>query len=849
VLRKSIKHGSPVSKLNEVSNSFTRTESQSETMSNQPLYRWLDQQGEAFGSPGTEPRWTSSLKDAVCTAYAASSRIWFTCSHGILNEIYHPTIDRAQVRDMEFLITDEETFAHEEKRDLDSTFEYIHQETLGVRYVNRDPQGRYKLTKEIICDPHHSVVVQRVRLEGDPDLLPRLKVYALLAPHLDGNGAGNSARAVDFAGHKALLAWRNEWSLVMGASYGFARVGCGFVGASDGWHDLMDNFRMDWEFGSATGGNVAVMGEINLKGIMSTNPKGEGLHVDFTLAIGIGQGHHTAAQKTISALTTPFEDLRKRFIEQWQRAANPEWLAAHARDGGKLMRASHNVLLAHEDKTYSGAFVASASIPWGHAHGDDDMGGYHLVWTRDMVQTATALLACGRAETARRALVYLACTQQPDGGFAQNFWIDGTPYWRGKQLDEVAFPLILAWRLWKAEGLGELDIFPFVERATGCLVQQAPITNQERWEEAAGYSPSTLAAVIVGLICAAEIMRAHESHELATFLEELADWIEGHLEDWTVTNNGVLHPDVKRHYMRIRPPECGEAYAHEGCGHETVRLANRPPGTRYEFEAREIVDAGFLELVRYGVRRADDPLMADSLKVVDSEIKRDLPQGPGWLRYNWDGYGERPDGGPFEGWGQGRVWPLLTGERAHYELAAGHDIAPLIATYESYACHGQMVPEQVWDEADRPERGLFLGRPAGSAMPLVWAHAEYLKLLRSALDGKVFDRVDPVYERYSEPVGRKLVRHDLEIYTRHRPIHTLDAGKTLRILDGQDFEVVWTDNGWKTKQTMACRALGCAGYSADIAPTAGSGEVEWTLYWPQQDAWLGFNVKVKIEAA
>ena len=160
-------------------------------MSNQPMYRWLDQQGEAFGAPGTEPRWTSSLKDAVCTANAGSSRIWFTCSHGTLNEIYHPTIDRAQVRDMEFLVTDGETFAHEEKRDLVSTFEYIHQETLGIRYVNRDPEDRYSLTKENICDPHHAVVLQWVRLEGTPDLLPRLKVYALLTPHLDG-GAGNT---------------------------------------------------------------------------------------------------------------------------------------------------------------------------------------------------------------------------------------------------------------------------------------------------------------------------------------------------------------------------------------------------------------------------------------------------------------------------------------------------------------------------------------------------------------------------------------------------------------------------------------------------------------------------------
>ena len=806
-------------------------------MSEQPLYRWLDQQGEAFGAPGLEPRWTSSEKDAVGTAYAAASRIWFTCSHGILNEIYHPTIDKAQMRDMEFLVTDGETFAHEEKRDLIPAFEYIHEEALGVRYVNRDPEGRYSLTKEIICDPHRSVVLMRVRLDGHEELLSRLKVYALLAPHLDDGGMGNTARAVDVAGYRMLLAWKEPWALAMGASCGFARVGCGFVGASDGWHDLMKNFRMDWEFGSATAGNVAMMGELNLNG-----------EREFTLAIGIGEGRHTALQQTVSSLARPFEQHRKRFIEQWQRAANPERLAAKSRDGGKLMRTSHNVLLAHEDKTYSGAFVASASIPWGQVKGDDDLGGYHLVWTRDMVQTATALLACGRVVAARRALVYLACTQQPNGGFAQNFWIDGSPYWRGQQLDEVAFPVILAWRLWKVNGLEEIDIFPFVERAAGFLVRHAPITHQDRWEENAGYSPSTLAAVIAGLICAAEMARARDSAEMGEFLEEFADWIEGHLEDWTVTNSGVLHPAIKRHYMRIRPPEKGEAYFCESCGTEVVRLNNRPPGTRYEFEAREIVDAGFLELVRYGVRRADDPLMADSLAVVDAVLKRELPQGPGWLRYNGDGYGQRPDGGPYQGWGQGRVWPLLTGERAHYELAAGNGVVPLIETYERFATCGQMVPEQVWDEADLPDSSLRKGQPAGSAMPLVWAHAEYLKLLRSALDGKVFDRVDPVYERYCTEEGLSRTRKDLEIYSRRRPIQRMAAGQTLRILDEERFEVVWSDDEWQTTHTTQSRSRGFAGFSADIATAPKAGEVQWTMHWTEKDGWLGYNVKVQVEA-
>jgi glucoamylase len=602
----------------------------------------------------------------------------------------------------------------------------------------------------------------------------------------------------------------------------------------------MDNFRMDWEFGSATNGNVALMGELDL-----TGQTGAGGY-EFTLAFGIGEGLHTAAQKTISSLIMPYEQHRSRFIEQWHRVANPEWLAAKAGDGGKLMRASHNVLLAHEDKTYSGAFVASASIPWGQVHGDDDLGGYHLVWTRDMVQTATALLACGRMETAMRALVYLACTQEPDGGFAQNFWIDGTPYWSGEQLDEVAFPVMLAWRLWKANGLDAMFVFHFVERAAGFLVRHAPITNQERWEENAGYSPSTLATVIAGLICAAEIVRDHDSMEQAEFFEEYADWIEGHLEDWTVTDNGVLDPEIKRHYMRIRPPECGEAYAHESCGKELIRLQNRPPGTRVEFEAREIVDAGFLELVRYGVRRADDPLIMDSLKVVDAVLKREFPQGPGWLRYNNDGYGQRPDGGSFKGWGQGRVWPLLTGERAHYELAAGKEIGDLIRTYEGFATKGQLLPEQVWDEADRPEKRLRKGQPAGSAVPLVWAHAEYLKLLRSAMDGKVFDRIDPVYERYSEKKGWR--RGKLEISSRRRPIRRIAAGKTLRILDERQFDVVWSADGWQTVNRTASRSMGSAGYSADIAAGTENVVIEWTMHWPEQDGWLGYNVEVKVDA-
>ncbi|MES2390586.1 MAG: glycoside hydrolase family 15 protein [Acidobacteriota bacterium] len=801
-------------------------------------YQWLDDDGPAFGAPGLEPRWTSSKKDTVSTAYASSSRIWFTASHGTLNEIYYPTIDRPQIRDMELLFTDEETFFHEEKRDLEYDFHYIDSDALAVRVSAQDLGGRYTVTKEFITDPHQPVVLMNVRIDGDEAVLSRLKCYALLAPHLDGGGAGNSARSVNIAGKRSILAWKNGVSLAFGADCGFTRSSCGFVGSSDGFQDLSNHMRMTWNFGQALNGNLALMGEIDITKCRS-----------FTLAIALGDGHHSAVASMMQTLSTPYEIHRSRFIEQWHRAASPHDLAPFSTDQGRLMRTSHNVILAHEDKTYSGAFIASASIPWGASKSDDDLGGYHLVWTRDMVQSATALLACDRTDTARRALVYLACTQHPDGGFSQNFWIDGTPYWSGIQLDEVAFPIILAWRLWKVDGLGNFDIVPFVTNASSFLVRYAPVTQQERWEENAGYSPSTLAAVISALVCAADICRAHGAAELGTFLEEYADWIEAHLDEWTTTVRGILHPDIQHHYMRIRPPAEGEPFHNPSVPAGSIQIANRAPEEKSVFEAREVVDPGFLELVRYGIRRADDPLIIDSLKVIDSVLKIDTPYGPCWRRYNHDGYGQRKDGGPYMGWGQGRAWPILTGERAHYELAAGNDITNLITTLERFSSFGSMMPEQVWDRDDLPSEGMYFGRSAGSAQPLVWAHAEYLKLLKSASLGHAFDRISVVAERYAVPKDQRTFMSRMEIFQTGRPISAMTQGGTLRILDANRFTVVWSADKWATTNHLDAHSVGRPGYFADIATTADQTIcIVFTLYWPEQDRWLGRNYEVDVHA-
>jgi glucoamylase len=801
-------------------------------------YRWLDDDGPAFGAPGLSPRWTSSRKDAVSTAYAASSRVWFTMSHGILNEIYYPTIDRPQTRDMELIFSDGETFCHEQKH-LEYDFEYIDSDALAVRVRANDVDRRYKVTKEFITNPHHPVVLVNVKIDGDDEFIGRLKCYALLAPHLNGGGEGNSARSIDVAGRRCVLAWKGDTSLAFGADCGFTRSSCGYVGTSDGFQNLCQDMKMTWQFGQALDGNIAVMGEIDIV-----------RHREFTLAIAFGDGHHAAIASMAQSLAAPYEVHRNRFLVQWGRAASPQHLGQVATDGGKLMQISHNILLTHEDKIYPGAFIASASIPWGSSKGDDDLGGYHLVWTRDMVQTATALLACERVDTALRALVYLACTQRPDGSFAQNFWIDGTPYWTGIQLDEVAFPIMLAWRLWKKDGLGNFDVFPFVERAAAFLVRYAPVTQQERWEENAGYSPSTLATVISGLICAADIARAHGSEELAAFLESYADWIEANLDEWTTTTEGILHPDIKHHYMRIRPPAPGEPFHNPDIPPGYIHINNRGPGEQSNYEARAVIDAGFLELVRYGVRRPDDPLIIDSLKVVDHILKIETPYGDCWRRYNHDGYGQKKDGGAFDSWGQGRAWPLLTGERAHYELAAGNEFVRHITAVERFSSIGGMLPEQIWDHADIPSRRLFLGRSAGSAQPLVWAHSEYLKLLRSVADGHVFDCIPIVAERYAVLPGQRTFTNHIEIYSLARHISVISAGHTLRIVNPEFFRVVYTFDDWATTITKDSRTVGYPGSFADIPTTPNqTGKITFTLNWPGNDGqerWLGRNIEVIV---
>jgi glucoamylase len=785
----------------------------------------------ASGGPGIEPRWTRSDKHGVGTAYSALSRVWFTVSKGILNEVYYPTIDQPQIRDLQYLVSDGETFFHDE-RHLDNTHEHLAPDTLGYRITNADPQRRYRIIKEVIADPHRPCVLIHTRLEAEDDVLARLRLYALLAPHLDGGGRGNNGNVVETSWGKMLAAHKGSAWLVLGASVPFLRCSCGYVGTTDGWQDLAHDFRMDWEFDCAPDGNIALTGELDIRQSR-----------EFVLALAFGDSLHHALVTMTQALSTSFAGHRTRFVEQWQRAGHhlPPWPEKATGDDGRLYHVSHSVLLAHEDKTYDGAVIASLSIPWGESASDDDLGGYHLVWPRDMCHSGTALLAAGSKEVPLRALIYLASAQKEDGGFYQNFWINGEPYWRGTQLDETAFPILFARRLHEAKALQDFDPYPVVLKAAGYLIHHGPVTPQERWEENSGYSPSTLAAQIAALICAAAFARERGHQATAHYLEQYADFLDAHLERWTVTTDGTLVPGIRRHFIRIHPADAGDPQPDEDANHGLVELRNHPPGAVATFPAKDIVDAGFLELVRYGIRKPGDPLIEDSLRVVDAILRVDTPFGPCWRRYNHDGYGQREDGGPYRGWGYGHAWPLLTGERGHYELAAGRDVRPFIRAMEAFATQTRLLPEQVWALPDRPEAHMRLGRPTGGAMPLAWAHAEYIQLVRSAADGQVVGLISAVADHYRT----RRPAPPLQIWTFNRQVRSVSTGGTLRVQAASSFRLRWTGDEWRRVQDTDSSAIETGHHYVDIqvAP-AQRAPVRFTFYWKVAGRWEGRDFRV-----
>jgi glucoamylase len=809
----------------------------------------------APGGPGNPLNWSRADKDAVGTARSLASQVWYTTAGGNLTEIYFPDVDTPQVRDFQLIITDGSTFFHDAQRDFTYQCTLPEPQAQAIQLTSKAIGPDYTVVQDVIAEPGSSCLLVRTTLHGEQPFLDKLRVYALLAPHMAGYGAGNSAYRVRTPHGDRLVARRgNNW-LALGADCGFGLTSCGFVGINDGWTDIIGNKRLPvWDYDSAIGGYIALTAEV----------KREPGQNQFVLALAfcideatpLTQSMPNMALTAVSeALCYPFDGPAdtyshlQAFIQGWKAAVLKPFVPkpGNTGDGDLLFNKSRNVLLSHEDKMSNGALVASLSIPWGQTIADLACG-YHMVWPRDMCQSATALLAAGEEDAPLRGLMFLASSQSADGSFHQKFFIDGEP-WPGEcvQLDEISFPIILAYRLSQAGLLHQFDPAGMVLAAAGALIRSGPMTQQERWEELEGYSPSTLASNIAALVCAAE---EWADPPTAQFLLEYADFLETHLDAWCVTKQSTLLPGISEHYVRILP-------THVKGGSRDFNFPEDPDKVQVTlwgqtFNARDIVDGGFLELVRYGVRPANDPTIVNSVKVVDAIIKKDLPQGPGFHRYNHDAYGQGDlgqdwyDGCPF---GVGRPWPLLTGERGHYELAAGNNAKPYILYLEAFAGSSGLLPEQVWDLPNKPNIPFFTGGPTGSARPLAWAHAEYIKLVRSVSDNQVFDRLDVVANRYQPQPGQPpRAPSPLEIWNFDRQLPSTPAGKTIRFPLAAPFRLRWSIDNWNTWEDSVATDTAVGISYVDLPTQAAQAGIAltFTFFWLSSNTWQGANFSIGL---
>jgi glucoamylase len=804
----------------------------------------ITNQDQAPGRPGIKATWTSSAKSGVGTSLNPSSRVWFTLSHGIFDEIYYPRVDQACTRDMGFIVTDGDTFFAEEKRDANYKVEYLAEGVLGYRLINNCNQGRYCIVKEIISDPHRDVVLQQTSFKPLVGKLEDYHLYILLAPHIGNQGADNTAWIGEYKGVPMLFAQKDSTALALACSLPWKARSAGFVGVSDGWQDLKANKLMTWSYSKASHGNVALTGEIDLS-------NRENKEASFVLSLGFGTNIAEAGQRALASLLDGFDNARRDYIKEWQtwqKRLHPLDIKEKSKPPVDIYKVSTAVLRTHEAKRFPGGLIASLSIPWGFSRGDDDLGGYHLVWPRDLVETAGGLLAAGAKEDARRILYYLQVTQESDGHWPQNMWLDGRPYWDGIQMDETAFPILLVEMATREKALDKKTLkrlWPMVRRAAGFIVQNGPVTQQDRWEEDPGYSLFTLAVEIAALLSAADQADSNMEPVLGNYLRQTADAWNERIEHWTYVQGTDIAKKVgvEGYYVRISPPEEAEAITPAD---GFVPIKNRPPGLSKE-PAKNIISPDALALVRFGLRSADDPRVINTTKVIDALLKVSTPHGPAWHRYNDDGYGEHEDGSPFDGTGIGRAWPLLTGERAHYELAAGHreEALRLLDALESFSNSGGMIPEQIWDSTDILERELYCGKPSGSAMPLVWAHAEYVKLKRSLSDGRVFDMPFQTVQRYiTDKITSPLV-----IWRFNHKIRTIPAEKILRIEVLQESRIHWSPDNWHTIENIDTNDTSIGLYFADLPVNdlPPGTRIVFTFYWLNDDRWEGVDYSVEIE--
>ena len=465
----------------------------------------------AKGAPGARPRWSSGAKTIVGTAATSDSRVWFTLNNGVLAEIYFPDVDQADTRMVRFLITGPDGFFSDELWDADHKVMWLEPGVPGARVETRCKRGRYTMEKEIVTDPVRDILLLRVRFT--PAKGNELRLFLVADPHIGDEGANNRAWAGAYKGVPMLFACRGQLALAIGADPPLMNPSVGYVGVTDAY-TLLSQGKPLTGANIAKPGNVAVAAEIDLHSL-SKRASNDGT---FVISLACGGDPAEAGQQARAGLLQDFAKTRALFVRSWQ-TQQAESMAVEDLSGGPLdmYRVSTAVLETHQSKRFPGGFVASLSLPWGFARTDKDVGGYHVVWPRDLVEIAMGKLASGDARSARSTLFYLACTQGDDGGWSQNMWLDGTPHWGALQMDGIALPILLADKLRRDDALDGYDPRHMMKQATCFLLKHGPVTQQGRWEALPGFSPYTMAVQVGALLAGAECADERDAPEEAQF--------------------------------------------------------------------------------------------------------------------------------------------------------------------------------------------------------------------------------------------------------------------------------------------------------------------------------------------
>jgi glucoamylase len=686
--------------------------------------------GAAPGAPGTASDWVPGDKDGFGTAHGTASKVWYTLSRGTLNEVFYPQIDTPSLRDSQFVVTDNATFTDREDRDSTHQVQLLSSNSLTYRLVNTAKSGAWRITKTFVTDPTRSTVLEDVKFESLTGKEYQLYLLHDVALSMTGNddtgrtGAGGSLLSSDGTNASAVV-----------TSPALGKTSSGYLGTSDGWTDLATDHAMDWSYDATAPGNVVQTGRVKVNGLRN--------HQNFTVSIGFGSTEGAALSTAQGSLGGGFAAARTAYDGGWAGyLGSLKPVPASASGWSTEWKVSAMVLAASEDKTVRGGFVAAPNRAWAWSNSLQFLAVYHAVWSRDLYQIATGLLAIGDDAAANRALDFLWTVQQrADGSFPQNSRLDGTPVFGDLQMDEVAFPIVLAHQLGRT---GAAD-WAHVKKSADYVVAHGPRTPQERWENATGYSPATIAAEIGGLVCAADIAKKNNDNaSAATYLAKADEWQQG-VEAMTATTTGPYSSSP--YYLRVTKngnPDSGDM----------MQVSDGGP----LIDERYVVDPSFLDLVRLGVKRADDPVIKNSIAVVDNQLSYQTDNGQFWHRASFDGYGEQADGSQWEPSDPGshktigRGWPLLGGERGEYELLAGAETtaAGRLDTMGKAADNdSHLMAEQVWDHnPPGGSPGFTPGEPTLSATPLAWTHAQFLRLAASLDAGAPIETPQVVACRY-----------------------------------------------------------------------------------------------------